>query len=261
MELDATGHRSVVLRHIFGRELPPKVFAASREVIEAETVAGDPGWLPRGTLALAALSQTWIALRHHADRFVISAYSDVGAHRADVADWMRPAEALHMTLACQNQFIIVGQTWERWSGELLVFDVGKRAPIEEQSHLLSPKRYTMGSAITGLRVAQPYTWSRVAVAMLEGVALHWLDSAETHVVASDLEEPSVCMLRNGMMMVVGGTTVRAYRTDEREPLSTTEMTLPAHYGRVIDVVPGYAANQFAVFTEEGHMLVYALPSG
>ena len=39
------------------------------------------------------------------------------------------------------------------------------------------------------------------------------------------------------------------------------MELPAQPGRVLDVVPGYAPNQFAIFTTDGRMLVFALPSG
>ncbi len=32
-------------------------------------------------------------------------------------------------------------------------------------------------------------------------------------------------------------------------------------GTVVDVVPGYAPNQFAVLTTQGRMLIYSLPSG
>lgn len=260
MDLDATGHRSVVLRHVFGRELPPKVFAASREVFEAETVAGDPGWLPRGTLALSNLSQKWVGLRYHAERLVISRYDADGAHETDVADWMRPEDAVHLSLACQNQFIVVGQTWERWSGELLVFDLRQPSRAAEPSASLTPRRFKTRSGIMGLRVAQPHTRSRVAVMMFEGVALHWLERNETYVVASDLEEPSVRMLRNGAMIVVSGKTVRVYRTDEDQAELTAEMELPS-YEHALDVVAGFAPNQFGVFTVGGRMLVYALPSG
>lgn len=261
MDLDATGHRCVILRHAFFRELRPQIFSSSREVLEAETVAGDPGWLPRGTLALSNLSRTWVALRYHAERLVISTYDTDGAHLADVADWTRPEEAVHLTLACQNQFIVVGQTWERWSGELLVFDTLQQALAGVSPALLTPQRYKTRSGILGLRVAQPHTRSRVAVRMFEGVALRWLDRNDSYVVASDLEEPSVGMLRNGAMIVVSGRTVRVYRTDEEEAELTTEMELPPQFEPAIDVVSGYAPNQFGIFTAGGQMAVYALSSG
>ncbi len=261
MELDATGHRSVILRHAFGGGLAPKIFAASRDVLEAETVAGDPGWLPRGMLALSHLAPTWVALRYHAERLIVSTYDDAGAHQADLADWTRPEEAVHMTLACQNQYVIVGQTWERWSGELLVFKIGQQAQRGDRPALLIPQQFKMHSAITGLRVAQPHTRSRVAVTMLEGVALHWLDSENTYIVASDLAEPSVSMLRNGAVVVVSGRTVRVYRTDLDEATMTSEMELPLQHEPAIAVVAGSAPNQFAIFTASGRMLVYALPSG
>ena len=119
----------------------------------------------------------------------------------------------------------------------------------------------MEPGIVALRVAQPYTRSRVAVSMIQGVALHWLGSGQSHVVSPDLEQPAVNMLRNGALIVVSGKTVRVYRTDQSEPALTSEMELPAQHARVLDVIPGYAPNQFAVFTTEGHMLFYALPSG
>lgn len=261
MELDATGHRNVILRHMMGRELPLKVFPASRDVIEAETVAGDPGWLPRGTLALSNLSQTWVALRQHAERLIISTYNYEGSHLADIADWERPEEGLHTTLACQNHYIVVGQTHERESAELLVFNVERSQQLADPDTFLSPQEFVMESAIASLRVAQPFTRSRVAMTMLEGVALHWLDSGQAYIISSDLEKPSVNILRNGSLVVVSGKTVRVYRTDDREPTLTSEMELPAQHGQVLDVVPGYAPNQFAIFTTDGRMLVFALPSG
>jgi hypothetical protein len=97
--------------------------------------------------------------------------------------------------------------------------------------------------------------------MFEGVALRWLDRNDSYVVASDLEEPSVGMLRNGAMIVVSGRTVRVYRTDEEEAELTTEMELPPQFEPAIDVVSGYAPNQFGIFTAGGQMAVYALSSG
>ena len=261
MELDATGHRNVILRSLTLRELPLKVFPASRDVLEAETVAGDPGWLPRGTLALSNLSQTRVALRHLAGRLIISTYDDEGSHLADIADWERPDEGLHMTLACQNHYIVVGQTHERSSGELLVFNVERSQQLADPETFLSPQKFRMEPAIIGLRVAQPFTRSRVAVTMLEGVALHWLDSGQVYVISSDLEKPSVNILRNGALVVVSGKTVRIYRADHQEPTLTSEMELPAQPGQVLDVVPGYAPNQFAIFTTDGQILVFVLPSG
>ena len=91
----------------------------------------------------------------------------------------------------------------------------------------------MVPAIIGLRVAQPYTRSRVAVTMLEGAALHWLDSGQAYVISSDLEKPSANILRNGALVVVSGKIVRVYRTDLREPTLTSEMELPAQPGQVL----------------------------
>ena len=261
MELDATGHRGVILHDPMGTPLPLKVFPSSRDVMEAETVAGDPGWIPHGTMALSNLSQTWVALRSHADRLIISTYNFEGAHLADIADWAAPAESLHMTLACQNQYIVVGQTHERQAADLLVFNIERSQYLEEPEALIEPQTFVMEPAIVGLRVAQPYTRSRVAVTMLRGVALHWLGSGQAHVVSSDLERPHVNMLRNGALIVVSGATVRVYRTDVREPTLTSEMELPKEHGPVVDVIPGYAPNQFALLTTWGEMLLYALPSG
>ena len=261
MGLDATGHRNVILRSLTFGELPLKVFPASRDVLEAETVAGDPGWLPQGTLALSNLSQTWVALRHHAGRLIISTYDYEGVHLADIADWERPEEGLQVTLACQNHYIVVGQSHERNSGELLVFNVERSQQLADPETFLSPQKFVIEPAIIGLRVAQPFTRSRVAVTMLEGVALHWLDSGQAYVISPDLETPSANMLRNGALVVVSGKTVRVYRTDHQEPTLTSEIELPAQHGKVLDVVPGYAANQFAIFTTDGQMLVFALPSG
>ena len=113
-----------------------------------------------------------------------------------------------MTLACQNHYIIVGQTHERNSGELLVFNVERSQQLTDPETFLSPQKFVMEPAIIGLRVAQPFTRSRVAVTMLESVALHWLDSGQAYVISSDLEKPSANILRNGALVVVSGKTVR-----------------------------------------------------
>ena len=91
--------------------------------------------------------------------------------------------------------------------------------------------------------------------------MHWLDSRDSYLVAADLEQPSASLLRNGAFVVGAQQSVRIYRTDMREPTITSDLDLPSEHGSLVDIMPGYAPNQFAVLTSDGQMLVYSLPSG
>ena len=256
-ELDVTGHRTVILRDLAGHSLAPQKFMPSRDVVEAETFAGDPEWLPSGTVAVASRASIWLVLRFVAERFVLSSYGLDGVHLADVAEWT--PEGTRFGLASQNEFVVVAQSLEGKLNQLLVFDAGNESRFREPGTRLAPRKVMVPSYITGLRAAQPFTRSRVAVTMELGVLLHWLQGGGEFLVAEDMVHPSACILRNGALVVARGQRLRVYRTDDI-PTMTCDVELSG-MSPVLDVVPGYAPNQFAVFTERGALSIYSLPSG
>jgi MoxR-vWA-beta-propeller ternary system domain bpX3 len=261
MELDSSGHRTLLVHGARWR-FPEVVFRSSREVLEAETVAGDPGWIPGGTLALAHRASLWLALRYHRKRFVLSSYSHEGAHLADITDWESPEDIVDVHLAVQNQYLVVGQSREDSRSDLLVFDLGQDPGLTDRRTTLStPESVVVGGVITGLRAALPHTRSRVAVTMGQGVLLRWLDSRESYLVAADMNEPKASLLRNGSLVVGADQKFRIYRLEAPQPAMISELSGGVDRGRVLEVVPGYAPNSFAALTTRGRVLLFVLPSG
>lgn len=256
MALDASGQGQVLL-HVTGLPIPEKSFPGAMDVMERETLAGDPGWFPQGTRAVYEHHANWLVLRHFSESMILSIHDREGRYRADVVEMSEPSPRDALYLTAQNQFVIIGRETSRAPGELFVYSFGK-----EQRDPTEPlRRFQVESRMTGLGIAQPFTRSRLLVAMERGVLVHWLDVGDSSVVAPDMDAPRACILRNGSLVVGSLHRLRVYRVDPKEASLGSELEIGEEHGPIRSVLPDFTPNQLAVLTGHGKLLLYALPPG